>query len=160
MKYFHNFLTDDECNYLINLVKDKVPLFNIEDNRNLDVFPILEPIPFLSDKLDKIGIIGNPQFNINKYGEGCYFETHTDRGGKNDPMGKRLRTIIINLSDDSDYTGGYLYIGKKVMSKDRGGCIMFSSDIEHSLSPIKSGVRYSVVFWLNKENIKGLIRLI
>lgn len=160
MKYFYNFLTNDECDYLINLIKGRVPLFNVEHNRNLDVYPISETISFLSDKLNDIGVIGNLQFNINKYGEGCYFETHTDRGGKNDPMGKRYQTLIINLSDESDYKGGYLYVGKNTIDKGKGGCVMFSSDVKHSLSPIISGVRYSVVIWLKKENIKGLITII
>jgi predicted 2-oxoglutarate/Fe(II)-dependent dioxygenase YbiX len=160
MEYFEEFLTKDECEYLIHLIDNSIPIFNVESNREIDVFHMNQIPTFLENKLKEVSIINVSSFNINRYGIGSYFEKHVDVGGKNDPNGKRLKTLIINLSDEESYTGGDLIVDGKIVNKKIGGCVLFSSKTEHSLSKVLSGIRYSVVIWLGKEHIDGLITLI
>jgi predicted 2-oxoglutarate/Fe(II)-dependent dioxygenase YbiX len=68
----------------------------------------------------------------------------------------RYKTMIIQLSDESEYEGGELCIFEKdkvlIVSKDIGNVIMFDSSIEHCANKIKEGTRYSMVFWLSIDN--------
>lgn len=153
-----NFLNDFECNYLINLVKDFNPVDTNESNRKVDVFPFknVSEVPFLEERTLKINIINNPPFFINRYGEGYFFNLHSDVGGKNDPNYERLKTLIINLSDENDYDGGDLVIKDRLMSKKIGDAHFFNSNIEHELKKITRGIRYSLVLWLKKEHLKKM----
>jgi predicted 2-oxoglutarate/Fe(II)-dependent dioxygenase YbiX len=159
MKEFSNFLTKDECIYLIDFIKNSNNINNVETNRQLDVYTFdkTNTIPFLNQKLNSIGIINSPPFNINKYIVGSFFQKHVDIGGKNDPNSERMKTLIVNLSDKKDYVGGDLIIDNNIVSKEIGSGFLFSSNILHELKVITYGVRYSLVIWLKNNNFKKSI---
>lgn len=151
-----NFLDKSECDYMVNLIKDSNPVDTTENNRKVDVFPFknISEVPFLEKKMLKINIINNPSFYINRYSEDYFFDTHVDMGGKNDPKYERLKTLIINLSDENEYSGGELIIKDKLMSKKIGDAHFFDSNIRHELKKITNGIRYSLVLWLKKQHLK------
>ncbi len=159
MKEFSNFFTKDECIYLIDFIKNTNSINNVETNRQLDVyaFDTISNIDFLNQKLNSIGIINNPPFNINKYMVGSFFQKHMDIGGKNDPHSERVKTLIVNLSDKNDYVGGDLIIDNNIVSREIGNAFLFPSNTLHELKELTYGVRYSLVMWLKNNNLKKSI---
>jgi len=109
----------------------------------------------LSEKLKNLGIISFPKDDcvIIKYEKGSYFKKHID-GNSNS---KRRLTIMIQLSDESDYEGGELvtYTNNvpSISSKKLGNVIVIDSLKLHEVLELRSGVRYSLVVWLYTENI-------
>ena len=156
MVSYDNFLTEDECDYIINYTKKSDSILNVTPNRNLEFYHINDysDFKFLEEKLNKINIINKPVFNINKYTKGYFFLPHIDKGGKNDPNEERIKTIIINLSDTNNYSGGDLYVDGNIVSNKKGMAILFDSSIIHEVTEITEGFRYSIAMWLKKNNIK------
>lgn len=157
MVTYNNFLSEDECEYIINYSKKIQSIENVTPNRNIEFYHINDytDFSFLEDKLYNINVINKPVFNINKYKKGYYFLPHIDRGGKNDPNGERLKTIIVNLSKNSSYSGGELYVNNKLINSKQGFALSFDSSTVHEVKKLTNGYRYSLVFWLKKHNIKS-----
>ena len=92
-------------------------------------------------------------FIILKYDKNQEFKRHTDSGSE---YPNRYKTLIIQLSNETDYDGGEFCIFHNgettVSSKEIGNVIMFDSSIEHSVNKINDGIRYSIVFWLSIDN--------
>ena len=63
---------------------------------------------------------------------------------------QRIISASIELSDPVDYLGGKLWInsdGDKHPLKKQGSLIVFPSILEHKVTPVFWGTRYSLVFW-------------
>ena len=82
-------------------------------------------------------------------GQGKHYDWHPDIGpGKN----KRKLSVVIQLSDPKDYTGGNLILntGNEItMDRGRGNIIIFPSFLLHKVSRMESGNRYSIVSWIS-----------
>jgi predicted 2-oxoglutarate/Fe(II)-dependent dioxygenase YbiX len=110
---------------------------------------------FLSFILSKILPIGISSISIGsvkiiKYKTGDYFAPHTDFSIYDEGVLKS--TLIIQLSDESDYTGGVLLVNGVPQSKMQGSYSLFDSDIVHEVTEMKSGFRYVlVVFLLDRD---------
>ena len=113
----------------------------------------------LSEKLKLIGIIKPPtHFSVLRYDVGQEFKKHKDNIGDSDiRFQKRFKTIVIQLSDKNDYDGGELVIyegGKEITaSSEVGNTIVFHSFMEHEVKKVLKGRRYSIVFWIEKEQL-------
>lgn len=100
------------------------------------------------------------QVDFLKYNEGMFYDTHVDTSlNSDDPSSKRKLTIIVQLSDRSDYSGGEVYVyddrGElELLPSKKGTIIVFASNRLHKVDKIKSGVRYSIVSWLNGPEFK------
>jgi len=108
----------------------------------------------LLSKFNKFGIVDLPKHaDILRYTIGDEFKKHIDNGH---PHTHRYKTIIIQLSDSDNYTGGTLSIScendKLIANKEIGNAIIFDSSLTHSVSIITSGVRYCLVMWLEKKH--------
>jgi predicted 2-oxoglutarate/Fe(II)-dependent dioxygenase YbiX len=108
------------------------------------------------EKVKEFGIKTLPNyFIILKYNKNQEFKRHTDSGVQ---YPNRYKTMIIQLSDKSEYEGGELCIFEKdrkiIASKDIGNVILFDSAIEHCANKIQDGIRYSMVFWLSINNFE------
>jgi predicted 2-oxoglutarate/Fe(II)-dependent dioxygenase YbiX len=107
-------------------------------------------------KLNKFNIDSLPNTNkLIKYTSGSFFVNHKDRS---EFTPNRLLTLIIQLSDDIDYTGAELLVKGNVVSKKIGNLILFDSGIYHEVTPLISGERYVFVTWIEKENISPLTK--
>lgn len=88
------------------------------------------------------------------YTEGSFYKPHIDISPyPGNPTHRRKLTVIIQLSDESDYEGGELHIYNSAlkpitMSKKRGSIIVFSSNIIHRVTPVKSGIRHVLASWI------------
>jgi PKHD-type hydroxylase len=99
-------------------------------------------------KLDTTGFTEDLQFTEYE-GQGKHYDWHPDIGpGKN----KRKLSVVIQLSDPKDYTGGNLILntGNEItMDRGRGNIIIFPSFLLHKVSRMESGNRYSIVSWIS-----------
>ena len=159
--------TQDECEYFKSLSNDK--LFErsgiIGGNNTIVVSEyrtstqvVIQINSDLSDiileKVKDFGIKTLPEyFIILKYDKTQEYKRHNDSALD---YPNRYKTLIIQLSNETDYEGGELCIFHNdeiiTSSKEVGNVIMFDSSIDHLANKIKTGTRYSLVFWLSIDN--------
>lgn len=83
-------------------------------------------------------------------GDGEHYDWHMDKHYINGGVPRKL-SVIIQLSDPSEYEGGILelYTDNKPiqMEKKKGLVVVFPSYILHRVTPVTSGTRRSLVIW-------------
>jgi predicted 2-oxoglutarate/Fe(II)-dependent dioxygenase YbiX len=128
--------------------KSKISFFNSDMVKDI----ILPKISSLDSN-----IISLPkEVNIVKYNKGDYFKKHSDVSS-NDGIQKRLKTIIIQLSDNT-YDGCILKVYENhttnhICSSEIGNTIIFDSAHKHEITPMLKGERYALVCWIGKDNM-------
>ena len=128
--------------------KSKISFFNSDMVKDI----ILPKISSLDSN-----IISLPKtVNIVKYNKGDYFKKHSDILS-NDGIQKRLKTIIIQLSDNT-YDGCILKVYENhttnhICSSEIGNTIIFDSTHKHEITPMLKGERYALVCWIVKDNM-------
>ena len=104
-------------------------------------------------------------FNLNLFGmealqfteyeskDSGFYGVHVDSLPTQMSRLNRKLSFSIQLTDEKDYEGGELvldYIGEKiVVSKKIGAIIFFESSARHSVAPVTSGIRHSLVGWVS-----------
>lgn len=165
---FKNFLTVEECDFILNKCKAELTLsdgevYNInlhaKTNRKSSVGWVTD-LGFLNERLTKklretfningMEVTGLGPFQFTEYKEGEYFDWHTD--STNVVYRDRFTSIVIQLNDT--YEGGELQIknlkGELVPIENKIGTLyIFNSRLLHRVTPILSGVRYSLVNWIS-----------
>lgn len=137
-----NIVFNDNSNYISNSHRQSLQ-YNFNDNSSLKsiILPNLSGLGVLD--------IGNEAILL-KYSSGHYFKKHRDREDRN---GKRIKTLIIQLSEESDYSGADLIVNDKLASKQLGNVILFDSGNMHEVTKLTSGERLVLVVWLEKNDI-------
>jgi len=176
------FLTKEECNLILDfslreleLVPSEIVGDYMEDNINTDVrksnqvfYPYYKKFPFLLEKMSEllnkhIFVKGfdldfeRSQFQFTEYHPGGHFSWHRDAHGKKITDYDRYCSLVIQLNDG--YEEGDLQIkdGKNetlTVEKGTGNLILFLSNIEHRVVPVKSGIRYTLVNWVKLKQQK------
>ena len=159
--------SQDECDYFKSLSNDKpferskitehIQFYNISEFRTSSEVVIEMDISLsnlILKKVKEFGIKTLPNhFIILRYNKNQEFKRHNDVGLD---YPNRYKTLIIQLSNETDYEGGELCIFHNdeiiTSSKEVGNVIMFDSSIDHLANKIKTGIRYSLVFWLSIDN--------
>ncbi|MDX2482539.1 MAG: 2OG-Fe(II) oxygenase [Pseudodonghicola sp.] len=92
----------------------------------------------------------SPQIAIYKSSDSGHFAWHSDIGGGLASR-KRKLTLVLQLSGADTYEGGNLELmpGAQILTADRvqGGVSVFPSFTLHQVTPVKSGIRYSMTVW-------------
>lgn len=164
-----NFLSIDECEKLLekllsHLTLKSASVNGMSDNNNVRKSSIafMGGIKSIDDKLISIlnrtvkikggAATGLGAYQFTKYDVGEYYDWHTDSDNQNK---HRYCSIVIQLNDD--YEGGDLEF-KNInenetlrFERGAGNLFIFFSDILHRVTPITSGVRYSLVNWVTVE---------
>ncbi len=94
-----------------------------------------------------------PAIQFSKYEEGTYYNFHHDVNWFNmDSMYDRKLSIVIQLSDENSYEGGDFQFCNEahtpVTMRKQGSILVFPSYINHRVTPIVKGTRYSLVCWM------------
>ena len=89
-------------------------------------------------------------FQFTRYeAPGEHYEWHVDRG-RGIPV--RKLSVTVQLSDPATYEGGDLQISEGLtpatLERKRGRLTFFPSWIQHRVTPVTSGIRYSLVAWI------------
>jgi predicted 2-oxoglutarate/Fe(II)-dependent dioxygenase YbiX len=167
-----NFLSKEECdeilNFSLNNLELKVALVGGNDTpdlksrkSNVAFFDYKEKFPTLTDRILNViqsdykfngyTLEFNNRFQFTQYKAEDFYDWHTDhttnKFGKN-----RVCSMVIQLNED--YSGGELQLkdrNNKIIDLEKGigNLYIFLSDIEHRVNVVETGVRYSLVNWLN-----------
>jgi PKHD-type hydroxylase len=89
------------------------------------------------------------QVQIGRYAKDGHYDWHIDSQMPDAQNNQRKLSCSIILNDPSEYEGGDLEFNKidNTPPKTRGSIIVFPSMLEHRVTPVTSGVRYSAVCW-------------
>jgi len=159
--------SQDECDYFKSLSNDKTferskitehinsnIISECRTSLEVDIKLDSDLSNIILEKVKEFGIRTLPNyFIILKYDKNQEFKKHTDSGPE---YPNRYKTMIVQLSNESEYKGGELCIFEKneeiITSKDVGTVIIFDSSMEHCANKIIEGVRYSMVLWLSIDD--------
>jgi len=84
------------------------------------------------------------------YDPGGHFDWHTDLGVG--PMSTRKISVSVQLSDESEYSGGDLeFCPQGVIERFRGigNAIAFPAYVPHRVHPVERGRRHALVAWIH-----------
>ena len=179
-KIIPNLLTKEECDLVLKFSLENLTLNTAttlsnngsyyETNRrksNISFYPYYEKFPFILEKISKllqesISVKGfdldynDTRFQFTEYKIGDYFQWHTDSNGKEITQCDRYCSLVIQLNDE--YKEGDLELKLSedstiIVEKGVGNTIIFLSNIEHRVTPVEKGNRYTLVNWIGlKEN--------
>jgi predicted 2-oxoglutarate/Fe(II)-dependent dioxygenase YbiX len=100
-------------------------------------------------RFDLTGISRAPQYVEYHPGNG-HFHRHNDYSHDQLDSPRKL-TVIIQLSEPTDYEGGRLQmfgVETEELPRERGTVLVFPSLIDHCVTPVVSGVRRALVAWV------------
>ena len=109
-------------------------------------------IKFIVEKLKPLNIISIKRecLNLIRYNEGDYFEKHRDFGRYG--IGATYKTMVIQLSDPSEYEGGDLCVKDIPQDRTQGSVSLFLSSTEHEVKKVLRGTRFSLSTFLYEED--------
>lgn len=100
-------------------------------------------------RYDLFGLSESFQYTIYNDSEGGHFDWHKDHG--NDREESRKISLSLQLSDANAYQGSDLELHSdghvQAAPRTRGTLIAFPSYVLHRVTPIRSGVRKSLMVW-------------
>ena len=101
-------------------------------------------------------ISGVESIQITKYEKGDYYDFHFDgKGSHKNVVNEKVRKISMTIQLNEDYKGGEFQVAScnrgelvtETLEKAKGTIILFPSILEHCITPVTSGTRYSLVAW-------------
>lgn len=175
---FSNFLTTTECDSIVTFCKANQDLEEAKVNVNgeyqvyekarkskVNFYPYQGKFDWLLERIkeglnSKITLKGfeidyETNFQFTQYGQGEYYGWHQDDSGSG-PAATRAYSIVIQLS--GDYSGGLLQYKKdgiQTFTPEVGRMVVFPSSWSHQVTPVTSGVRYSLVSWFSIKKLEG-----
>jgi|LakMenEpi03Aug12_release.lakeMendotaPanAssembly.Ray.scaffolds.fasta_scaffold50297_4 predicted 2-oxoglutarate/Fe(II)-dependent dioxygenase YbiX len=186
-KFIENFLTIDECDYLISLGKSmelkKMQSAIVKNGKLVEDFieysgnkrtggyftnelldnPIVKSmsnnIILLSNALKPCKGIDYTKikyYSFNRYTSGDFLDWHAD---SHEILEGATITFILQLNDNYD-GGDVKYIINEIeykLPKKIGSVFVFDSQIQHSVSNVESGFRYSLNVWPSSKKIISLL---
>ena len=167
VKQYENFLTEDECNFIIGLGESTSLKFGqIASNKVgyrktrvcwLDeTIPIIDSIKKRVSELSELPLENQENFHFVKYGPDGEYKKHHDGGD-------RPKTALIYLNDG--FTGGeteFPKLGITVKPKTGKLIIWDNSSLDgvadetaiHAGLPVEVGTKYIGVIWIKNKKIK------
>lgn len=98
-----------------------------------------------------INCIFEVQFTEYNGAENEFYSWHNDVDWDRDSGYDRKMSVVIQLSDPEDYEGGefqFRYMQAPEGFKKRGSVLTFPSYLEHQVTTVTEGTRYSLVTWV------------
>lgn len=92
-----------------------------------------------------------------EYNVGDYFAPHIDKRYKENKDNEREYTVVIQLSDETEYDGGNLIVKGNSVSKQIGTTIIFRSTDIHEVTTITKGNRKVCVFMPTRKDISEIL---
>jgi predicted 2-oxoglutarate/Fe(II)-dependent dioxygenase YbiX len=157
-------ITDDELEYIDSLSKNvhkvkkndrSYSVYTLNDyDKNIFFEKILKWIENTAElKLNNYDSNLYDSYLI-KYDEGDFFSKHKDSDYLKNGV---VRKFVIGFHLYCDYTDGdfilYSDTGQVNILNEAGVVYLFDSELEHEVLPIKTGVRKSIVMFINEDRI-------
>jgi predicted 2-oxoglutarate/Fe(II)-dependent dioxygenase YbiX len=156
MIYQNVIFSKDECHSIINSCnytftsrknwdRDYQSTSILNTNNTSWIFNRLTQFFNKSTLLDLVN--DNAEIHFHKYEVGDYFGKH------NDTRDRRLFSIGVLLNDD--FTGGDFILNDNfILNKKIGNSYIFDSSISHEITPIITGIRYALIWFIRDNNVK------
>lgn len=158
---------EEECNVLKSFLHRDDTIKTVKDargsfNTTVSVIPPKEVPNWFLPRVQGFGVKHFDFVNklavsraaiINLYGTGGYFARHRDDYALEDHWVKRYKTLVVQLSDPLSYEGGDLLVDDIPISRTIGNVAYFNASTYHELTPITKGERYSLILWLDRDDI-------
>ena len=127
-----------------------IDIANVVDEYTTMKDIMLSNLPWIKDDFDLGGS------KLIKMVQGDFLHNHVDSGDTY-TLARRQWTMIIQLSEPDEYTGGDFHLGDYILPKDRGFCCLFDGGTQlHEVKKIISGTRKSWITWMPKESLTFL----
>lgn len=160
------FVDDDTMNFYLNINRQSKPstvgVKNVNPNKKKrnDIFFKrdecfkMDNLVFAKNKSMIDEHFGTDIMYRETYKMGIYTEAeqgfyilHTDKQGG---FESRVLSMVVCLSNSSDYEGGYFKLDKfkKKIKFDKGDAIIFKSELYHGVEPVTKGVRKVLITFL------------
>lgn len=174
--YAPQVLTPEQCKEVIRIGESLLPKtastfggtqLEVRDSKVSWIEPSEETIGLFRHMTDVVVNLNTKFFNFDLVGfaEGFQFTKYEAPAGKYDlHIDKaykgviRKLSIVVQLSDPSDYEGGDLVIQSGndpvLVPKQQGFLTAFPSYVLHGVQPVTKGTRYSLVAWLTGPQFK------
>ena len=166
-------IPDEICNYIINTIDNnlyqegKVVGSRLSSKRNVNTqFTYNNWINAMLSGYVRYANFHNFHYDLSgddkesvqlsKYNEGCFYGKHADYGDIGNHKTRKL-SLSLQLSDENEYEGGELILYNNIRNdvitscKSKGTLIVFDSRITHEVTPVTSGIRYSLVKWYHGD---------
>lgn len=166
-------LSDEECERAIALaqaqpfkqgtVNDAEQVARKQRNSTITFLPQGEDSKWLYDRIAKEALRQNAEFwgfqldgaeqmQIAQYAPGQHYIAHVDIGMEL-PYSRRKLSVVIQLTDPSEYEGGDLEIQISgddiaIAPRGRGEMVLFPSWVLHRVTPVTKGLRWSLANWV------------
>ncbi len=105
---------------------------------------------FLLEKLKPLKVKNIPTIKIMKYVKGGSLAKHQDFSKYG--VDTIFKTLLVQLSDSSDYIGGDLVVENTPQSRVIGTLNIISPTAEHEITKLEYGERYSLVLFLYESD--------
>ena len=131
----------------------KVRWVNGEQGLKSILMPYIHEANGNAFNVDISGLISEMQFTEYSEEYAGKYKLHHDINWQNARNFDRKLSMVVQLSDPSDYEGGLLSFSEvtnpvqKSLQK-RGSIIIFPSYLQHAVSEVTKGTRYSLVCWV------------
>ena len=167
VKEYENFLTEDECNFIIGLCESNTLSTGISTGGRLgyrkskvywidETISIIDSIKKRVSELSELPLENQENFHFVKYGPGGEYKKHHDGGD-------RPKTALIYLNDG--FTGGETEFPKlDITVKPKTGKLIIwdNSSLDgvadetaiHAGLPVEVGTKYIGVIWIKNKKIK------
>jgi hypothetical protein len=151
----------EECDLIINLIKTNQQNWDFNDrkynsqpiNYSLETKWIFDRLKIFIETETDIQIRKiKKQIHFHKFIKGDWFGKH------NDIRDNRVYAVGVLLNDN--FEGGDFKLHNKneiILNKISGNVYIFDVRIEHEITPILEGERYSLLWFLQMENVKPKI---
>lgn len=170
--------SNDECKILIDMWKEDECFVENQVDENSEWFKYFREKRsrkhmFLPEKIDwldtkilhyaNIANVNNFFLDISYgimskqlmwYRPGDWFQPHDDTNHWDNNYYDRKLTVIIQLSDESDYDGGETLLGRTekmqqpACQKEKGSILIFPTFLEHEVTEITRGNRFGFICWM------------
>ncbi len=137
-------------------------LFNYKKIEKKLLGLVYKNLKSLDDTLTKNQLSEIEILQFAHYKRGNFFDWHRDTYFRSSKKKNRILTMVVLLSDHTEYKGGHLelidYTNRKLKfaNLQKGDVVVFPSDYYHRITPIRSGRRMSVTAWLIGESMSGM----
>jgi PKHD-type hydroxylase len=115
---------------------------------------ILQKVIEANNNLYRFQLARLDEFKILEYSSGDFYDWHTDIG-KYETACTRKISIIVFLSDRSEYEGGQLiwhmtdFKDKVIITQEKGSLVLFPSYMPHKVEKVTSGTRKVLLAWVH-----------
>ena len=156
----------EECDYIINLQKENLQIWDIANNRNYtsesiylnnENKHIFEKLNNFVEKNTDANILSiKNEAHFHTYKLGSYFAKHKDN--------RNLRVYSVGIILNESFEGGDLIIynnnSEIKINNKIGNAFFFESKFKHEVTPITKGVRFSLIYFLETENVSLPIKVL